>query len=189
MPVPRIRTAKSYFPYWEEKTPTAEEYKSIVCNFGTVSASDDVLLFRAPASMEIKAIYLSVETTIATSDTNYWSVQAVSYQNSDRSQSPNLLSSAQTTKVTGGTAITANTPWALSIDQNTNLNAGDLIELQLTKASSASNLVGFTVQIDYIPSSAGGTTTSTSTSTTTTTTTTTTTSSSTTSTSSSTTAT
>jgi hypothetical protein len=186
MPVPKYRTARSYFPYWEEKTPTGEEYKTIINNIGAVTATADKFLFRTPVSMLIKAIWILDDTTLAAHADNYWSFQVVSYQSGDRSQSVNLIATAVTTSTAG---LTANTPRSLGVDQNTNLNAGDVLELQITKVASATSLVDLFVQVDYVPSVAGGTTTSTSTTTTTTTTSssTTTTSSSTTTTSSSTT--
>jgi hypothetical protein len=186
MPVPKNRTAKSYFPYWEDYGPTAEEYKSQINNIGPASTSFDKFLFRAPTDVKIKNIWILDDTTLAASGTNYWSIQVVSYQAGDKSQSVNLLDTAVTTAVTG---LTANTPRDLVPNQNTELNAGDVLEIQVTKVSSATALVDFLVQVDYVPSAKGGTTTSTSTTTTTTTTSssTTTTSSSTTTTSSSTT--
>lgn len=185
MPVPQKRTAKSYFPYWEEKTPTAEEYKSQINNIGAVSASADKFIFRAPTSVLIKKVWILDDTTLAADGTNYWEFQVVSYQADNRSAFVNLLA---TSVKTSGAGLTANTPRDLAVDQNLNLNAGDLLEIQITKNSSATSLVDLLVQVDYIPGS-GGTTTSTTTTTTTTTTSssTTTTSSSTTTTSSSTT--
>lgn len=173
MPVPQKRTARSYFPYWEEKTPTAEEYKTVINNIGAVTASADKFLFRCPKDMLIKKVWIIDDTTLDPNSGNYWSFQVVSYQQADRSQSVNLLATAVTTKTVG---LTANTPRDLGVDQNLNLNVGDTLEIQITKTASATSLVDLFVQVDYVPSLVGGTSTSTSTSTTTTTTTTTTTS-------------
>lgn len=186
MPVPKNRTARAYFPYWEDASPTAEDYKIILNNIGPATTSFDKFLFRAPVDILIKNIWILDDTTLAADGSNYWSFQVVSYQAGDKSQSVNLIATAVTTAVTG---LTANTPRDLTPDQNLNLNAGDVVEIQVTKVSSATALVDLLVQIDCVPSVKGGTTTSTSTTTTTTTTSssTTTTSSSTTTTSSSTT--
>lgn len=170
----RPRTARSYIPYFEDFQPTAEDYESQINNIGAVTASADKFLFRAPVDLAIKAVYVLDDTTLAASLTAYWSFQVALFRAADYSSKYNLLSSLATTETVG---LTANTPRDLGADQNLDLRAGDVLELQITETGSATNLVDLFVQVDYVPYIMGGTTTSTSTTTTTTTSTTTTSSS------------
>jgi len=102
-------------------------------------------------------------------------------------QIDNMLSTVDNTNY--DTAITADVAVEISPDQNQYLRDDDVLELQLTKVASASNLSNLVVQVEALITGIQATTTSTSSSTTTTTTTTTSTSSTTTTTSSSTTST
>ena len=154
----RPRTARSYIPYFEEFQPTAEDYESQINNIGAVTGDANKFLFRAPVDLTIKAIYALDDTTLAASLTAYWSFQVVLFRQSDYSSKVNLLSSAATTETTG---LTANTPRDLGADQNLDLRAGDVLEIQITETGSATNLVDLFVQVDYVPYTMGGTTTST----------------------------
>ena len=163
MPVPEKRTMKSYFPYWEE-TEVGEEYKTHGIYVGDVSASKNVhILVCPPVEVKVTTVSILVDTTVSTSDTNYWSAQLVNLTQID-----NLLASAKTSKTTGGSAITADTPWDLTPDQTQYLRPNDVLELQLTKAASAATLSNLVIQVEYIITGEVATTTSTSTTTSTT---------------------
>lgn len=170
------RSMRSYFPYYADADAGSDvaldAYKIFANNIGAVSATANKFLMRAPTDILIKAIYVTDDTTLAAHNTNYWTFQIVSYHVGDRSLTTDLLATAVDTKVASG-GLTANTPRDLAPDQNLNVAAGDLLEIVITKAASATSLVDLQVQVDYVVSKVGATTTSTTTTTTTTTSTTT----------------
>jgi hypothetical protein len=183
MPVKRKRTAEDYYPYLSDGDQPLE-VKTQGCYVGTLSSSGNRFVVAMPNDAKITAVKLVVDTTISADSTNYWSVQV-----NNLTRSRDLLATASTfnklVDITGDTVV------ELTPDQNDEVTADDVIEVQCTKNASADNLSNLYIQVEYI-ASGEATTTSSSTSTstsssTTTTTTTTTTSSSTTSTSSSTT--
>ncbi len=100
------------------------------------NANKNVWVFVAPYDCKIDEVSLVSDTTVAANDTNYYSFQV---QNVTRSQA--LLSAAKTTRVTGGQAITLNVPYKLSPNQNTVINAGDVLQLQVTETGTATDLV------------------------------------------------
>ena len=93
--------------------------------------TDQRYLFVAPYDCTIDQVWLVSDTTHAAHDTNYYSFQV---QNLTAAAA--LLSSAQTTRITGGTAITADAPYALNPDQNATISDGDVLELQITGAGT-----------------------------------------------------
>jgi len=111
---------------------------------GAVTATDEKRIFVAPLANETPAgmvvkidkVYLTEETGVAANDTNYWTFQLTT----KTPTAVNLVATAPTTKSTGGTAMTANTPWVITPDQNQVLLPGCVIELVATKAASAANL-------------------------------------------------
>jgi len=109
--------------------------KSQLSKIGSVTATDEKFVFVAPTVCTITAAYFVNDATIATNDTNYWTVQLTNL-----TQANNLAATAQNTKTTGGTAITANTVWDLAVDQNLTMAANDVLEMVFTKSSSATSL-------------------------------------------------
>ncbi len=109
--------------------------KTSVLTLAGWSATDQRYLFVAPYDCTIDQVWLVSDTAITAHDTNYYTFQV---QNLTAAAA--LLSSAQTTKVTGGTAITADTPYAVSPDQNATISDGDVLELQVTGAGSPTTL-------------------------------------------------
>ena len=95
------------------------------------NATDQRYLFVAPYDCKIDQISLVSDTAVAANDTNYYSFQV---QNLTAAAA--LLSSAQTTQITGGAAITADTPYSVSPDQNATISNGDVLELQITDAGT-----------------------------------------------------
>lgn len=165
MPVRKYRRFEDYFPYsFEADTP--EEKVVYAFHIGDVSANKNIHLMSAYSTLKITSVKLLVDTDIAANDSNYWSAQLVNLTQID-----NLLSSAKTSKATGGTAFTADSAWTITPDQNEYLRAGDVLELQLTKSGSASSLSNLVVQVEALITGYEATTTSTSTSSSTTTTT------------------
>ena len=122
-------------------------------------------LFVAPSDCKIVKVKLIVDTAIAIDTTNYWQAQFA-----NMTQLDDLLATAD--NLNYDTAIVADTPVTITPDQNNYLRDGDVLELQLTKNSSASNLSGLYIVVEYVITGKEATTTSTTTSTSTSTTTT-----------------
>ena len=111
--------------------------KTSVVDLDGWDATDQRYLFVAPYDCRIDQVYLVSDTAVAANDTNYYSFQV-----QNLTQSEALLSSAQTTQATGGTAITADTPYAVTPDQNQVISDGDVLELQVTETGVATDLTG-----------------------------------------------
>jgi len=120
--------------------------------YGDLSASDNAFIFVVPYDMPqgvkgvtIDDVIIVTETTITAHDANFWS-----FQIADLTNSTNLLAAAKTTKATGGTAITGDTAYRITPDQNnTTLGAGTVIEFQATKASSATTAEALAVIVRW----------------------------------------
>lgn len=123
-------------------------------NFGTISAttSVDKVLGSLPRNATITAIKLTVNTTVAAHDTNYWTF-AVTNRTSGAGTTVLLAATdANTTKATGGSAVTAYTARTLTLTSTTAdllVDEGDLISFTATKAASASDLVDCTLEVFY----------------------------------------
>ena len=98
-------------------------------------ATDQRYIFVAPYDCKIDQVSVLSDTAVAASDTNYYSFQV-----QNLTQAESLLASAVTTKTTGGTAITADAVYELGPDQNTVIDDGDVIELQVTETGTATDL-------------------------------------------------
>jgi hypothetical protein len=97
--------------------------------------TDQRYVFVAPYDCKIDQVLVVSDTAVAASDTNYYSFQV-----QNLTQAESLLASAATTQATGGTAITADAAYALGPDQNTVIDDGDVIELQVTETGVATDL-------------------------------------------------
>jgi len=111
---------------------------------GSPNATDQKRIFVTPQATDfpegatgivIHNVQVVCEDTIAASDTDYWTLQLKNLTTTE-----DLLAAAKTTKATGGTAITKDVPWDMTPDQNNTLGADEVIELDLTKASSGADL-------------------------------------------------
>lgn len=110
-----------------------ERIISVPVLIGTLSATDNKYLWIAgPGTVTISDVVLVTEAGIASSGTDYWTFQV-----RNLTASVNLRSSA---KSTNGAAITADTAYALGLDQNLSPSSGAVLQLQCTKAGSAGNL-------------------------------------------------
>ncbi len=85
----------------------------------------------------IDDVVLVSDTGVTAHDTNYWS-----FQIANLTDAGNLMAAAVTTKATGGTAITADTGYRLTPDQNNTLGVMEVIEFQATEAATATDLSG-----------------------------------------------
>ncbi len=94
-------------------------------------------IFVAPHDCRIDDVQVVSDTGVSASDVNYYSFQV-----QDLSAGMALLSSPKTTRVTGGTAITADTPYSLAPNQNQVVSDGAVLELQMTETGAAVDLTG-----------------------------------------------
>lgn len=101
---------------------------------GEIDASDQKRIFVAPCECIVRDVWLVTESGAAIDATNYHSFQV---KNVTKTKD---LMAAAVSYFTGGTAITADTPYKLTPDQNNKLAEGDVIELDVTKAASPTAL-------------------------------------------------
>lgn len=111
------------FPWWG----TVRRAVS-TATLGTVAATGNAYVFTTNRPVYIERIDLVSSTGIATSDVNFWAVQVYNVTGA-----VDLASTAPTTMTTGGTAVTADTIWSVTPDQNQTLAAGDVLQIQFTK--------------------------------------------------------
>lgn len=98
-------------------------------------ATKQRFVFVAPYDCKVDQVSIVSDTGVAASDTNYYAFQV---QNMTASLA--LLSAAKTTQATGGTAITVDSPYKLNPNQNQVINAGAVLELQITETGVAVDL-------------------------------------------------
>lgn len=109
---------------------------------GTLSATDNKYLFIAgTGTMTIVDVVLVTEASIASDATNHWTFQV---QNLTAAVA--LRSAA---KDTNGAAITANTAYALGLDQNLTPASAAVLQLQCTKFSAAGDLTELMAVVRY----------------------------------------
>lgn len=109
----------------------------------TGTSSDQKRIFVAPAKCYIKKVYLISETADAVGATNYWDMKVVNVTDSED------LSSAVVTTNTGGDAISADTPYEIPVDQNNQLDALDVLELNLVAGGTPVDLQECSVLVIY----------------------------------------
>lgn len=113
------------------------------------NASGNHLIWTVPVSAryEVSDVYIISDTATTSSDgTDNWTFQVVNL-----TETEDLIATAATTN---GAEIAADTRYALGVDQNNvkaNLDAGDVLELQITKNGTPTDLssANVLVQIDY----------------------------------------
>lgn len=107
----------------------------------TISASA-AFLMEIPVAGTISAAALVVDTTVATDAANIWTIGII---NTTATLTPvDIAVAANSNNSTGGSAFTADTVRSLTLNTSAAqlaVAAGDVLELTLTKASSAANLV------------------------------------------------
>lgn len=113
---------------------------------GAVAATGDSFIFTTNRPVYIERIDIVSSTGIATSDVNYWEVQV-----NNITQTLDLLSAVKSTKTTGGTAVTANTVWSLTPDQNQTLASGDVLVLEFVKTLAPDPFTNTFVVVHYRP--------------------------------------
>lgn len=106
-------------------------------------SSDQKRIFVAPAKCYIRKIYFITETADEVGATNYWDIKIVNVTDSED------LSSAVVSTNTGGTAIVADTPLEITVDQNNQLDALDVLELDLVAGGTPIDLQECSVVVVY----------------------------------------
>lgn len=123
------------------KTKVDARPRTIVVPCGTLSASDNKYLSLGLPACTVTDAYLVSELGVASDGTDFWTFQV-----RNLTASVNLLAAA---KSTNGAAITADTQYALGLDQNLTLAAGAVLQFQATKAASAGNLQELAIALKY----------------------------------------
>jgi hypothetical protein len=100
-------------------------------------ATKQRFVFVAPYDCKVDQVSIVSDTGVTASDTNYYSFQV---QNLTANLA--LLSAAKTTQATGGTAVAADAQYKLNPNQNQVINAGAVLELQVTETGVATDLTG-----------------------------------------------
>jgi hypothetical protein len=124
---------------------------------GTVNATTTVTKkLIAPCAGSITGLAIAVNTTVATSDVNYWTVSAVNKGASGAGSTALLLATdANTTKTTGGSGLTNYVTRYLSLHgtpANLVVAKGDVIIFTFTKTAAAADLVELEAQLEVTPS-------------------------------------
>ena len=103
----------------------------------TITATASETVFVADRAVVITGCKLIADTTVATDETDYWTINLVNV-----TQAKDLLAAGILTKTTGGAALTADTVREITPDQNATIAANDVIQLECTDASgSAADIV------------------------------------------------
>ena len=134
-----------------EQTPSLEEIVVSVHIGQTISAALEVPVHVAPYTLEAASLALATVTTVAASDTNYWTVTV-----KRRTNGVVFTLATKTTKVTGGEAITSWRAWDFDvIPISTNvLLPGDTLTVTFTPTGSPTSIVNPTLTL--VPSPAEG---------------------------------
>ena len=110
-----------------------ERIIAIPVPIGTLSATDNKYLhICGPGTTTISDVVLVTEASIASHATDKWDFQVRNV-----TAAVNLRSAVKTTN---GAAITADTAYALGLDQNLSPATGAVLQFQATKGGSAGNL-------------------------------------------------
>lgn len=113
--------------------------RTTAVNLGTVGATGDYFTFSPNSTTIVTGVSLVSDAGVAIHGTDYWSAQL-----RNLTKAVNLLSAVKTT-FTGGTAITADTPWTMTPNQNTIMSSGDVMEIQFTKTNAPADLTKCTI--------------------------------------------
>jgi hypothetical protein len=122
---------------------------------GTVSANASFKFIAPPHASKLSALYIAVDTTVNTDNTNFWTFALTNKGAGGAGTTVMLLATdVNTTKTTGGSAITANIPRVLTLVTPTGANeldcaSRDVLVLTATKAAAAANLVGLLAQPEF----------------------------------------
>lgn len=128
-----------------------EAINASIVTIGGIAASRNQFIFVAPYRCVIRSVKLVSDTATSSSNgTNKWTFQV-----SNQTATVNLCSTAKTTN---GSEMAEDTAYSLGVDQNLTINANDVLELQITKSASPTDLTNATVAcvVEYIISNTFG---------------------------------
>lgn len=126
---------------------------SVAAQPGTVSATATVMIVVPAGATSLQGLDVTVSTTVATDDTNYWTLAAIN-KGTNGSGSTSVLAdtAANTNKATGGNGLTAFVPLSEAMSAtpaNLVVSAGQVLAITLTKTASAVNLVNLTIRATF----------------------------------------
>lgn len=115
--------------------------RTVEIHVGTLTAADEKFLLTGLPALTVIDAYIVSETGIASDAVNFWTFQV-----------RNLTAAADlrsAPKSTNGAAITADTQYAIGLNQNLSVAAGAVLELQVGKGGAPSNLQELLVAIRF----------------------------------------
>lgn len=122
----------------------------ITVPIGAVTATTKMCAMVAPCAGTIESVKLVNSTAITKNDTNYWTFTIT---NKGAAGDGTAKAAEINTKATGGSAITAYVPLAVTVDTAKNtLAAGDTVLATITKAVDATALAETLIQLEFKPS-------------------------------------
>lgn len=138
-----------------QQLSTAAATKELHVNLGAISATASFAIVLPQVPGTIGRITFVGQTSVAASDTDYWTFGVVNKgtAGSGTAVVVDNTSAANSTKATGGTALTANVPRSLTltgVGADLIHAAGDVLLLTVTKAGSATTISGAAARADSI---------------------------------------
>ena len=108
--------------------------RNLTCHtlLGTLDADEEKRIFVAPCKCYIKAVYLISESSDAKDDSHHFDLNIVNVTDAEDLIATDVAWDA------AGTALTADTPYALIPDQNNQLDALDVLELEIRETGTVS---------------------------------------------------
>ena len=106
----------------------------VIAKIGAIAATDQKYLLIAPRALRVQSIKLVSDVTTASSAAGS---KEYGFKVKNLTQNNDL---GATDTVTSDTEITADTAYTITVDQNLDIAAGDVLELQVTKTGSPTSL-------------------------------------------------
>ncbi len=113
------------------------------------AATAEAIFWRTPAAGTAKSVYFEPRTSVTANNTDYATLTVRHYNSAGSLQT----TWAQTTQISGGGAMTNNTPWPIATGLSVALTAGDYFTLQITKSGAGQSIGAGNTHVDYIPTS------------------------------------
>ena len=122
--------------------------RSLEIPIGTLTATGAALLI-LPAAGMITKVSVVVSTTVTTSDTTYWTLGLVNKGQAGAGVATvvNAATAGNSTKVTGGSALTGYVARDLTLDVVASVT-GDVLAFAAVKVGAAADLVGLVLRVD-----------------------------------------
>jgi hypothetical protein len=130
---------------------TAAKTKEIAIALGSISATASWCIVMPNVVGVITGVRFACATDVAANDTDYWTFGLVNKgpAGTGTTKVVDSTAAANSTKATGGTAISDYVKRSLTIDAaNDDTAAGDVLELTITKAASATTMAQGTLLVE-----------------------------------------